>query len=348
LHVQRSDIVAFVVAMCNSSMRNSKHRLRTVSLKVAGSCLWMFAGDKHPKEVCLLLLIGSLFMLWCSLSRGIHAPYHGEKANQLRAALDTAIVVSYAGALGAVTLHELSRGTIGVNGGPSGNIKLEIGKYLFGGKPGEYWPLGGMVTDLICTYLPYVWVPAAVVGWGLRPCLHGWARCCCGARKGKRRVLPQPDEDAETRKKKKAREALFALDEAASLGEAEAPPIVDGAKLWLRNATMGKAAAAATTIQRRARGVAVRRQAALEKAAGPRGAAAGPEPLLLKDKGAPLDLDAPLHAVERDFEGGARGDEALHAACVVPSSSFSHSSLQFYSRSFLTLVAWCVMPHAGL
>lgn len=98
-----------------------------------------------------------------------------------------------------------------------------------------------------------------------------------------------------------------ALEEAASLGETEAPQAVDGAKVWMREATLGNAAAAATIIQRRARGVAVRRQAALAKAAGPRGAALGP--LLIKDKGAPSKnaLDAPLHTVEHEFEGGARG-----------------------------------------
>ena len=125
-------------------------------------------------------------------------------------------VVSYAGSLSALVLYELSRGTIGVNGGPTGSVHVQVGQYIFGGEPGEYWPLGGMMSSLFCEYLPFAFLPAAVIGWGLRPCLHGWANCCCGTgrscygRRGRRRVLPQLDEDeAETRKKAKARDAIL-------------------------------------------------------------------------------------------------------------------------------------------
>jgi hypothetical protein len=321
------------------SMRNSHHRLLLVTVKVLGTCLWTFVGHTHPKVANLLMLLGAVLLLRSSLSRGANAPYYGERANQLRAALDTIMVLSYAGALSALVLHELSRGTIGINGGPTGSLQLQVGKHIFGGEPGEYWPFGGMVSGLLCDYLPFVSVPAAVIGWGMRPCLHTWTDCCCGregttgpscGRRGQRRVLPHLDEDeAETRKKAKARDAILALEEAASLGETEAPRTIDSAKVWMQEATLDSAAAAATVIQRRARGVAVRRQAALAKAAGPRGAAVGP--LLIKDKGAPSTsaLDTPLHTVEHDFEGGPRGDEALHA-----------SALKYGGRFALVLPTW--------
>jgi hypothetical protein len=179
-------------------------------------------------------------------------------------------VLSYAGALSALVLHELSRGTIGVNGGPTGSLQFQVGKYIFGGKPGEYWPLGGMVSGMLCEYLlrilyiryihrclhanstykchmyimrsrylPFAFLPAAVIGWGLRPCLHGWVDCCCGrggatarsccGRRAQRRVLPQLDEDeAQTRKKAKARDALLGAPHDQCIRPALViPPAVD-------------------------------------------------------------------------------------------------------------------------
>ena len=288
------------------SMRNPRHRLLMMLLKACAVLGLMFLSEDWPQRFYGSLTAVSFLLLWLSLLRR-RAPYHGERANRLRAALDFALLATFGGALVVLLLREAALNDAG---------QSMLGRSVWAalGRPGAgYWSEGAALAELISAWHPYGIVPAGILGWLLRPLLHGLLRCCCGSGK-KRRVQPMklsPKEE-ETAAKKRQRPPED-LDEAAGLGEGRgsAPPPAGtiGRALW---ATVdNRAMAAATLIQSRQRGIAARRQAA---AAAARGVPKMPPLLQDKDGGAPKG--APLHEIQREFDGGARGDEATHASSL--------------------------------